>query len=70
MADYFSMPVEAIGRRDAEARRLAAESEELLKESSVLADPQSEAFRDYLGRLYHHARKLTALIAELSPQHH
>jgi len=68
-ADYLTMPVEVIGRRDAEARRLAAESEELLKESSALANPQSEAFRDYLGRLYLHTRKLTALIAELSPQH-
>lgn len=68
-ADYLTMPVDAIARRDAEARRLAAESEELLKESSVLANPQSEAFRDYLGRLYLHTRRLTALIAELSPQH-
>jgi hypothetical protein len=61
------MPVESIDQRNAETRRLAAESEELLKQSFVLATPQSDAFRDYLDRLYQHTRKLTALIAELPP---
>ena len=49
----------------AETRRLAAESEELLKQSFVLADPQSQAFRDYLDRLYLHSTKLVALVAEV-----
>jgi hypothetical protein len=64
-ADYSAMPVESIDQRDAETRRLAAESEDLLEQSFVLANPQSDAFRDYLDRLYQHTRKLTALIAEL-----
>lgn len=63
------MPVESVEQRNAETRRLAAESEALLAESSVLANPQSDAFRDYLDRLYLHTRKLTAFVAELPPQH-
>ena len=49
----------------AETRRLAAESEELLKQSFVLANPQTQAFRDYLDRLYLHTTKLAALIVEV-----
>jgi hypothetical protein len=63
------MPVESVDQRNAETRRLAAESEELLKQSFVLANPQSDAFRDYLDRLYLHTRKLTAFVAELPAQH-
>jgi hypothetical protein len=59
------MPVGSVDQRDAETRRLAAESEELLKQSSVLAYPQSQAFRDYLDRLYLHTRKLSAFTAAL-----
>ena len=59
------MPVGSVDQRDAETRRLAAESEELLKQSSVLAYPQSQAFRDYLDRLYLHTRKLSAVTAAL-----
>jgi hypothetical protein len=59
------MPVGSVDQRDAETRRLAAESEELLEQSFVLANPQSDAFRDYLGRLYLHTRKLTAFVAEI-----
>lgn len=61
------MPVASVEQRNAETRRLAAESEALLEESSVLAHPQSDAFRDYLDRLYLHTRKLTALVADLPP---
>ena len=61
------MPVASVDQRDAEQRRLAAESEELLHQSSVLANPQSEAFRDYLGRLYHHTTKLVAFVAAIPP---
>ena len=57
------MPVATVDQRDAEQRRLAAESQELLRQSSVLADPQSEAFRDYLDRLYAHTVKLAAFVA-------
>lgn len=59
------MPVESVEQRDAETRRLAAESEELLKQAFVLASPQSEAFRDYLDRLYQHTRRLAAFVARL-----
>ena len=59
------MPVVMVEQRDAETRRLAAESEELLKQSFVLANPQSQAFRDYLDRLYLHTRKLTAFMSEV-----
>jgi hypothetical protein len=60
------MPVGSVNQRDAEHRRLAAESEELLKQSSVLAHPQSQAFRDYLDRLYLHTTKLSAFVSALS----
>ena len=59
------MPVGSVDQRDAEHRRLAAESAELLHQSSVLANPQSEAFRDYLDRLYHHTTKLSAFLSAL-----
>ena len=59
------MPVGSVDQRHAETRRLAAESEELLKQSFVLANPQSQAFRDYLDRLYLHTRQLTALVSEI-----
>jgi hypothetical protein len=59
------MPVASVDQRDAEQRRLAAESEELLHQSSVLANPQSEAFRDYLDRLYLHTTRLVAFVSAL-----
>jgi hypothetical protein len=59
------MPVGSVEQRHAETRRLAAESDELLKQSFVLANPQSQAFRDYLDRLYLHTRKLAAFMSEL-----
>jgi hypothetical protein len=31
----------------------------------VLANPQSQAFRDYLDRLYLHTTRLAALISEI-----
>ena len=62
------MPVGSVDQRNAETRRLAAEAEELLKESFVLANPQSQAFRDYLDRLYLHSRKLTAFVSEIPAQ--
>jgi hypothetical protein len=64
-ADYLTMPVGTVDQRDAEQRRLAAESEELLQQSSVLAHPQSQAFRDYLDRLYLHTTKLSAFVSEI-----
>jgi hypothetical protein len=67
-ADYLTMPVASVDQRDAEQRRLAAESEELLRQSSVLANPQSEAFRDYLDRLYLHTTRLVAFISVLESQ--
>lgn len=66
--DYLTMPVGSVEQRDAETRRLAAESEALLEQSFVLANPQSQAFRDYLDRLYLHTRKLTAFVSELPGQ--
>jgi hypothetical protein len=59
------MPVASVDQRDAEHRRLAAESAELLHQSDVLANPQSQAFRDYLDRLYLHTTRLAAFLAEL-----
>ena len=59
------MPVASVEQRDAEQRRLAVESEELLHQSSVLANPQSPAFRDYLDRLYLHTTRLVAFMSEL-----
>ena len=61
------MPVGSVDQRDAEHRRLAAESEDLLHQSSVLADPQSQAFRDYLGRLYLHTTKLASFVSAIPP---
>jgi hypothetical protein len=61
------MPVGFVEQRDAEQRRLAAESEELLHQSSVLAHPQSQAFRDYLDRLYLHSTKLVAFLSDIRP---
>ena len=62
------MPVGSVAQRHAETQRLAAESEDLLKQSFVLANPQTQAFRDYLDRLYLHTTKLTAFVSEI-PAH-
>jgi hypothetical protein len=62
------MPVVKVEERDAEQRRLAAESQDLLRQSSILANPQTEAFRDYLDRLYAHTRKLAAFVAAVPGQ--
>ena len=62
------MPVGSVDQRDTETRRLAAESEELLKQSFVLANPQSPAFRDYLDRLYLHTTRLAAFVSDI-PAH-
>jgi hypothetical protein len=67
-ADYLNMPVACVEQRDAEHRRLAAESQELLHQSCVLANPQSQAFRDYLDRLYLHTKKLSAFVSALAPE--